>query len=236
MNYLRMQAFTRILLGETDSANSYFGDTEIKDMLNDAQIEVATDTDPLLTFRTFTTADGDTRFPLPSDFMKMRSVEIDISTTRRHQLIWTSFDEFNSFISGNFILKGQPAYWKVELGAVDVTTNSPGDVWIYPGADDNGGDNYTLRIYYHQLPQAMSADAEISELPEMLHKAICYYAAIVLSRKDNARGRMQELQVLYDDRIKKFRKIKNQRESRAFVAKNVYKLPGRVMPQGWRNW
>ena len=236
MNFLAMQSVVRQLIGETDSTNTYHPTTEVEEMLNHACVEVADETECLLTFVEFSTNAGDSRFPLPEDFMKTRACEIDISTTLRRQLIWTPFDQFNILVGGNTLLQGQPAYWKVEIGATGVAlgTNAPGDIWVYPLCNDNGGDDYTIRLYYHQLPTVLNQDTDASELPSNLHMAICYFAAKEVAEKDSDWGRIRRLDKKYERSIEKFKKTMLKRESRSFVAKNVFRQPGKFRPQGWR--
>ena len=61
MNFGRMIAVVRGLLGETNSSNSYWDDTnDIKPMINDAQVVVASEIEELLTYCDYlTTAGGD---------------------------------------------------------------------------------------------------------------------------------------------------------------------------------
>ena len=49
MTYLEMRQRVRIAIGETEETNSYFTDTEIDDMLNSSQLQVAMDTGGNLT-------------------------------------------------------------------------------------------------------------------------------------------------------------------------------------------
>ena len=92
MNYARIKAVTRIALGETDSTNSYWTDAEIDAMINDSQLQVATDAPCLLTYKEVATVVGDGRYSLPTDFLQLKEVELDITTSLRRSLKMLSFD------------------------------------------------------------------------------------------------------------------------------------------------
>ena len=196
MDYLAMQTRVRVLLGETDPKNTYWTPTEIKDMINQSALDVATETQSLLTFKEYSTVASTEQYSLSSDFIQMKDVQIDISATLRKTLARLSFDEYNAVTNGNFIKTGQPAFYKMELGATKTTGASaglPGDVWLFPVPDAV----YTLRIYFYQKPTDLSADADISELQESLHSVVCAHAAMVLCNKSDNQQKMSNLAGLY---------------------------------------
>ena len=238
MNFSRMQTLSRLNVGETDETNSYYSPTEVEDLVNDAIEQVGLDTECLLTYSTVTTVEDQGRYSLPTDFSQMKYMEIDRSSTLRYVLAQATITDFALMTSGNYTLKGQPAYYKLEIGATtNSATRAPGDVSLYPIPDDNGDDNYTLRMYYNQVPNRLSGPTEVSELPIQLHRAVTFYAGVMLTRKTSDDKKGAGLMQLYNGEIKKFMDSKNQREARSFVAKDVYKADQfwrRLRPQGWK--
>jgi len=198
MNFGEMQEQIRLMLGETDSDNSYFTDTEIKAQINRSLIRVASDIPCLLTYKEDTTTASTQRYGLPTDFLQLKDVQLYPSATRRKQLLRLEYDEFEYVGTGNVTMTGEPAYYRVEFGAVDTVTGSPpGDLWLYP--IPNG--TYTIRVVYFQKPTAMTADAEVTELPEFMHEAVNYHAAWHVSLKDGNQKKVGNLAAMYKDAI-----------------------------------
>ena len=238
MDYTTMQDRVKLWLGQTDTTNTYYTPTEVSDLVNDAIEEVALETECLLTFATITTTASVGRYALPLDFSQMRNASVDKTATRRYVLAQSDFDDFEISTSGNYTLQGEPAYFKIEIGATDTAaTRAPGDIWLYPVPDSNGGNDYTLRIHYLQIPDRLSTGTDVSELPKQLHRAVTYYAAILLANKSSDDQKAQKLTQLYQHEIQRYMASKNQREMRRYIAKNVYQSGsfwGKSKPQGWR--
>jgi len=203
----RMVEVIRIALGETDSDNSYWSDAEIENMLGESQIQVVTDAPHLLTFKTMDTVAGDNRYSLPVDFLQLKAVEVDITSSRRKKLHWISFDEYSSIANGNYTNQGEPHSFKMELGATNLIENhSPGDLWLWPVPDAA----YTLRVYFFQRPSCMTTGMDESELARSLHWAVCYHAAAMLSLKSDDRSKFTDFMALYDKAIFQNNKMMNQ--------------------------
>jgi hypothetical protein len=217
-----MIAVTRTLLGETSASNSYWDDTtDVKPMINDSQVHVASETEGLLTYCDyFSTAGGggDGRFALKADYQKLRAVHIFESATNKWVLTHLSMDEFEAYTWRNPTTAGRPRVYKLELGAVDNTTNLPGDIWVYPLPDGGGalGDasnQYKIRIYYFQKPTTLTdTSAHTSELPENAHMAVCYHAAMHLSLMSDNRAKYRDLKVMYEQEIHKLRIYYNKKQ------------------------
>jgi len=174
MNYGEMQDQVRVLLGETDTGNTTYEVTEIADQLNRSQLRVASDIPTLINFAETDCIVGTYRYGLPTNFLQLKDVQLYISATNRRQLKRVSYDDYEGIVGGNVDMTGQPAFYRVEFGAVNVTVGSPpGDIWLYPSPDST----YPLRVVYYRKPGDMSADADVSMLPEYMHEAIAYHAA-----------------------------------------------------------
>jgi len=216
MNFGEMRTLSRILLGETDSTNSYYDDTtEIDVLINLANKHVAGSVPTNLSFKGQATVSGTYRYPLPQpDFLQLKDVLLIVtSEVDTEPLARVTFDEFEEIAAGDYTSTGRPAYYRVEFGAVDVTAGSPpGDIWLTPTPDDNGGSDYTLRIYYFQIPTPMSADADVSELPLFLHEAVVYWASMNMAMKSDSRSKARELAAMYKETIFDAKKIVNKRD------------------------
>jgi hypothetical protein len=198
MDFGEMKTRVRLLVGETDSDNSYYTDTEINSLLNSSILRVANDTQCLLTYKTLTVTQGTQTYGLPTDFLQLKDVQIILNgTTIRRTLQRLPYDEFEAVAAGNYSKQGQPAYYRIEFGATSTTAGSaPGDIWLYP-LPNNSVD--TLRVVFYQKPSVLSTSTEVTELPEFLHEAICYHAAWQLALKDDNQAKINNLGVMYKD-------------------------------------
>jgi hypothetical protein len=206
MNFGEKKTQCRLLLGETDSANSYWSDTEIETQLNLSNVRVAADLPTLMTYSELATSANQETYGLPSDFLQLKSVQMFLGANtvdERRQLVILSYDEYEDTVGGNVNMTGEPAYCRVEFGAVATAAGSPpGDLWIYPVPDSNGGNNYTLRLVYYQKPTELTDDLHVSELPEFMHPIVVYHAAWHLSMKSDNQTKISNLAAMYKDAIK----------------------------------
>ena len=219
MNFGRMITVTRTLLGETNANNSYWDDTtDIKPMINDAALAVASRTEGLFTFCDYLTTQGDGRYALKSDYLKLRKVHLFESEGNKYKLQHLSYDEFEAHTGHNPTTQGRPRVYKLELGAVSITSPLPGDIWVYPVPDAGGGlgsgeDQYRIRISYYQKPTEMTDTANhTTELPENAHMAVCYYAAMHLSMMADNRSRYSDLKALYEQEIRTVMQYYNRKQ------------------------
>jgi len=209
MNYSEMQDQVRLLLGETDADNSYYTATEIEDQINLSNLRVASEVPTLLTYAEVDSVADTQQYGLPSDFLQLKDVQYWRSTTQRIQLIRYSYDEFEILTASNATMSGEPAFYRVEFGAVKTDAGTPpGDIWLYPVPDAV----YTLRVVYYQKPTALSSDADVSELPEFLHLPVCYHAALHLAMKDSANTRLGILANMYRDAIREAKLVVSKRD------------------------
>lgn len=206
MTFERMQALVRIALGETAASNSYYTDLEVQDMINDSLVQVATDVPSLLTFYDIPCVTSTQRYSLPREALQLKDVHLLINSTLKRQLLKLSLDEFENVSASNYVREGQPAFFKMELGATEVSGTAaglPGDLWLYPVPDS---DEYTLRVYFYQRPTTLVADADITELPDMLHWAVVYHTTAMLALKADDMNKHTIMSVQYDRAIARGRK------------------------------
>lgn len=223
MNFLEKQTQVRLLLGETDITNSYWTETEIDTQINLSNLRAAADLPVLMTFSEVTTTADQGRYGLPADFLQVKSVQMFIGANtvdeRRH-LMRLEYDEFEDVVGGNVNMTGQPAFYRIEFGSVSTAADAPpGDIWVYPVPDSNGGNNYTLRVVYYQKPTALSGDNDVSELPEFMHPLVTFHAAWLLSMKSDNQSKISNLAAMYKDALReaKLTNLKRDRTGGKFV-------------------
>jgi len=219
MNFERMQQLVRLSLGELSASNSYYTDDEIKAMINDSLVQVATDVPSLLTFYDIPTIVGTQRYSLPVEMLQLKDVHLFISSTLKRVLEKRSMDEFEALSASNFARTGQPAFFKMELGATQVSgvaAGLPGDLWLYPVPD---AVTYTLRVYFYQRPGILANTTDITELPEMLHWSVVYHAAAMLSLKNDDQNKHTIMMIQYDRSIARGKRwyVQHDRSSQHFT-------------------
>lgn len=205
MQFSVMRTRVQTLLGE--SSGEFYTTTEINGEINDACIEIARDTEELLTYYDMTTTDGTQTYTLPDDFLKIKRVDLHVSDSDRRDLRFMTQQEFHKYTEGASDTSGTPEIYKLEQGSVSKETADwhPGDIYLYPIPDDNGGSNYTVRAYYYQLPTTLSADTDVTELPIQCHKAVCYLAASNMALKGEDLRKHDYLLLRYENELMKIK-------------------------------
>lgn len=217
-DYARMKEVTRILLGETDSSNTYFTDAEIAAMINNALTQVATDTniEGLLTYRTYACIASQEEYALENDYLKIKGIVLEESTGKWNPLKYMDFKTYWQISGGNTLSTGTPCYYRLETGATDIdNTDNPGDFYLYPLPDST----YAFRVYFYQYPTDLVNDSDITELPRIARMAVCYYAAAILMRKSSQESDFRDMMGLYNLEIAKLNKhyASPQRDEPAFI-------------------
>jgi hypothetical protein len=192
MQFSEMQSRVQTLLGE--SSGDFYTLSEIKDEINDACINIARDTEELLTYSEISTVASTQQYTLPTDFLKLKRVDLVVTSSDVRALYFKTSIEFHNYSEGAADKTGTPEIYKLELGAVSTTNPFPGDIWLYPIPDAV----YTLRVYYYQKPSILSNDGDTTELPEQAHKAVCYLAAANMSLKGEDLRKHDRLVLLYE--------------------------------------
>jgi hypothetical protein len=201
-----MKAVVRILLGETDSDNSYYTDAEVAAMINDSLPQVASEVNvpSLLTYREYSCVADQEEYSLESDYMTIKAVLLEEATNNWRMLELLDFKTYWQYAGGNTTNSGTPYYYRLEAGetGIDSTVN-PGDIWLYPLPDST----YKFRIYFYQYPQDLSSDTDVTELPLAAHWAVCYHAAAMLMRKSSQSGDFRDMMSLYSMEISKINRL-----------------------------
>lgn len=179
MNFGNMRANTRMILGEPTATNSAWGDPEIDRVLNDVSVNISAEIEPLLTSATFSTVASQQDYSLPSNYLKAVKLEIELATNNWKQLEYFNIHEFSLQVYRSPFTEGNPRIYKIEIGAVEVSNAIPGHIFLYPVPSSV----LTARFHYIKKPDLLSSDAEISELPEYMHWAVCLYTASLLALK-----------------------------------------------------
>jgi hypothetical protein len=185
MDFTALQNQVRVLLGETTA--DFWTDQEVKDQINRCMPDICMEFEELVTFCEYTTAQSTYRYSLPANFLNVKHVELERTTDLIDKLFPVDIEQYWALRHGAATTESVPQYYKIELGAVLTTDDPqlPGDIWLYPRPDDNGGSNYTLRMFYYQDGSTtdLSTGTDIPLLSRYLHRAICYEAAKVLLYK-----------------------------------------------------
>ncbi len=203
MNFLAMQTFTRVLLGETtteatDADATAYTDQEIKDQINRSALAVAERTLSLLTYAKADCVIDQQRYALPADFLALKDVQLIVDSSRKKQLVQCTYDEFESKIADNYAHSAEPTHYKIEFGSVATDSTAPGDIWLWPIPDSA---TYDLRVVFYQKPTTLSDNGDVCELQEQMHDTVCYHAAMILSRKIDDLTRFRELSALFTEAI-----------------------------------
>lgn len=212
MNLGDMRTKVRRHLGQTSATNSIYADSDVNDAINDALTEVAKETRCLLTSFDQTTSSGTERYGLNSDFLQLVAVELIVDSSLTERLLGVSYEQFAAYAYQSRDSQGRPSIYRMEYGATEVTAATPGEIVLWQVPDNNGGADYTLREVYIQMPTALSADSQISEVPRELHLGVTYYAALTLALQDNDAQRINILSGLYRRAIDSFAPVQHQRD------------------------
>ncbi len=188
----------RNLVGEPDSTNTFLSTVSyITDEINDGLRHTAVKLGAILTYHDIDVTAGDGIYTLKVDFLAMKSVRY-VDATKQWVLRELDLKAFEEYDDGDIDDQGRPDVYKVEIGAVDVVTAYPADLWLKPIPDTSSTASVPkLRVYYYQLPTDLTSGAQISEVPLYAQKAACYYASANLAM-------MMEDQVKHDRLYGKF--------------------------------
>ena len=228
MNRGEMRDTVRVLLGET--AEDGYKDTEINTFINIAQNRVAIDTRALETSTTISVVNydqtfvepddsrADGRYALPDDLLALQDMDLVDSSGNK---TWPEKKSLKDLIRLYATTTGgTPTFYGTAYGSTDQAGPTRGDLWLRPWPDAT----YYATLYYIQKPTAMDDDTDFSELPEFAHMAVCYQAAMLLSRKWKERDLMMELAVSYRDEVSSVLQMVHQQDMTGTVQiKNVYR-------------
>jgi hypothetical protein len=214
MDFTAMQARVRMLIDETTAG--FWTDAQIKAEINDAQLVLARDTEEMITYHDIDSVDGENRISLPSDYLKMKFVEYEQTAGEEDfvKLQYLTQKQFFQYTEGATQTEGVPQVYKISLGAVDPQAHYPGEIFLYPTPDTSG---LTVRLHFYQIPTELSASDDVSELPELAHKAVVYRAAADLLLKAKEYKLSDRLESKYEKELFAIR-LSNNRLQRDSVA------------------
>lgn len=213
MTRLEMQTQTFINLGQPASGTgARFTAADILENIERAQSVIAKKSRCTLSAFYTTTAAGTNCYSLPEPMLSLVMVEIDKDASDRRILQGLSHEQFAQVTYYDYNQQSTPEVYRMQYGRVGSDNSRPGDIDIWPIPDNNGGADYTLRVWVIKKPAALAADAEISELPEELHYAVTLYAAMITAAGDGDSLRYTSLRDMFQDEINEFRTTRNFRD------------------------
>lgn len=227
-----MRAMVRIFLRET--IEDSYKDTEINTQLPISQNRVAMETRCLTTRSSLTmVAYNDPgldpndpndvpliegRYGMPDDLLALEDIEIVDAGGYKTFPVKKPLRELVRIYSQDF--GGRPCYYAASFGSTDQAGPTRGDIAFKPLPDGP----YTAIVHYVQRPDAMDEDTDFSELPEFAHLAVCYHAAMTLSRKKSDRDLIIEMGSLYSDEIVRVKEMIHLQDATGPIyIRNVYK-------------
>jgi hypothetical protein len=215
-----MRTQIRVILGETDTNNTYFIDADADTQINLAQLHVSGEVPCLLTYKDVTAIADQQKYGLPkTDFLQLKDIHfVEGSTppTRVKILEKVPFDEFNARTASAPTKTGEPAFYKAEFGAVTRLSGPvpQGDFWPYPVYDNT---DYLFRLYFYQMPTDLDGDTDVSELPAILHEAVVYRAAMHLAMMKMNQKRVNQCAALYREAIRVGEEVIRKRDRTGFT-------------------
>lgn len=227
MNRGEQRETVRLLVGET-TADGY-KDSEIDSQLNRSTLRVAIETKCLESDWTLEIVAYNSGFPDPLDSRAdgRYGLPEDLLAIEDFQLLDGSTRTFPRYLPLRQLIRlygnttgGPPSRWGVAFGATDQSGPTRGDIWLRPWPDKS----YTGIIYGVQRPSKMDEDTDYSELPEFAHDAVCYHAAMIVSRKFKDRALITEMAALYQNEIRIVNEMVHQDDMTGPVyVRNVYR-------------
>ena len=141
-----------------DEAGSQINDADIMRWINDAQREIAINNDLLQVVGKVGLLAGVSQYGLPQGMLMLRSVRAN-----KRKLDHLTRSEESNFLSDKEFSSGEPTHYSYWANALD----------LYPTPDKTVAD--ALVIYYIRTPIAVTALADVPELPAQYHNRIVEY-------------------------------------------------------------
>jgi hypothetical protein len=165
---------SRVRKSSGDEDVLQFTDATVRDWINDAAKECASENLLLQKTATQVVTAGTTDYALPTDILKLHSVRYDNEKIRLMDM-----NEFDEKISG--------------FGETTRSTPTLGYVWagklvIYPAPDNS---TKSLAISYTRTPAEVVANGDSIDLPAMYHRRIVDYCLAQVAEQDDDENRYQ---------------------------------------------
>lgn len=177
-----------------DATGKFWSDVMLTSWINSALKDVARRAEILETTDDIAVTGGlGTReYTLPTDIFRVHRVEFVISTSNVIILEARELHELDSIWGGNQVR----AYTAPNYYAIWGIMGIDAKIYIYPTASQSG----TLRIYSYRLPTAVSADANVCEIPAGWEDLIALYCEYVALRRDSD-PRWQDAKAIYEQEL-----------------------------------
>ena len=186
----------RVMLAEPPTGG-YWTDAQYDSAINEAQKDVAISTKCLKSYAESTTSDGVNQYDMGEnsldDMLEISEVQFFINSTIYRTLTCITRDEL-SFMQGESIgNQGTPSYFCYEDRMIEFDCMTPAD--------------YTVRVYYYRLPNEMSTDTDISDIPVKFHDAIIKFVCWQFAASDSNVDKASYFRQLYLENLIKIKSI-----------------------------
>lgn len=169
-------ARARKKVGEPTSGGYWSDNSQWEDAVQDAQEAFAIKARPLKSCATTTLTQGTAEYDLSesslADFLDITEVWYFTSTTNYRKLKPVSRDELTAIQGEMRDQQNYPTVYCFEDRKIEFDTAAP-------AAD-------TLKIYYLELPDAMTAGSNVPEIHTKYHQALVYHVAWQFMESENA--------------------------------------------------
>jgi hypothetical protein len=186
----------RVLLGEP-TTGGYWTDAQYNSAINDAQRDIAISTKCLKSYAEFSTSAGVNQYDIGEssldDMLEISEVQFFITSTTYRTLTCISRDELSFMQSESIGTQTYPSYFCYEDRMIEFDCMTPAD--------------YNVRVYYYRLPDEMTADADISDIPVKFHDAIVQFVCWQFSVSDDLNPKTGYFKQAYYEYLMKIKSI-----------------------------
>lgn len=153
-----------------DTAEAQINRNDILRWLNHGQLEIAKSTEVLQRHSEVDLVAGDDCYPLPSDCMFLRRVEVNGKKIER-----VDFEEIDTVLPNRNAESGV-------TGEPNVHWVWDDKIWFWPTPSTGGSGN--LDIWYIRRPSTLAANEDIPEIPAYMHEDLIQYAVMKAKELD----------------------------------------------------
>lgn len=149
-------------------SSSFFATAEIYDLIYQAELEIARETEMLEGVTTTTSTAGTQTYAYPTGVLSIKRVEFDGA---KLQPIDFRQDDSLTLFNSNTTTQGTPIYyydWAQTLYFRPIPQTS----------------SLQIRIYFYALPLAVTSASQVLEIPKIFHMNIVDYVVAEMAQKD----------------------------------------------------
>lgn len=190
----------RTLTNETDPNNTHFTSTEIDEYLNQAQTFIATFLEYPRTFVSAQVTQGTADYTLPSDHISIIAAYFgDVSQANGVRPIRVINEEtlknlYPGWLSTNTSTQGTPRFILVKDRSTITLVPTPDAV------SSVAGQKYHLN--YVKLPDTLTADGDIPEIPLPYHDLLQFYAAHLAYLRLQVQDMADKMVAMFEMKVK----------------------------------